>query len=44
MGTQMKKCITRFEVVQKSPLHHEDEEYQKWYKENRKKDTPKKVR
>jgi hypothetical protein len=42
MGTQMKKRITRLEVAQESPLHHE--EYQKCYKENRKKDTPKKVR
>jgi hypothetical protein len=43
MGTQMKKCIIRLEVTQESSLHHEDEEYQKWYKENRRKDTPEKA-
>jgi len=44
MGTQMKKCIIRLEVTKESPLHHEDEKYQKWYKENRRKDTCEKVR
>ncbi len=44
MGTQMKKCIIGLEVTKESPLHHEDEKYQKWYKENRRKDTCKKVR
>jgi hypothetical protein len=43
MGTQMKKCITWLEVAQESPQHHDDEKHQKWYKENRRKDTSEKV-
>jgi hypothetical protein len=40
----MKKCITGLNVAQESPQHHEDEKYQKWYKEKKRKDTHKKVK
>ncbi len=39
VGTQMKKHIAGLNVAQERPQHHEDEEYQKWYKEKKRKDT-----
>jgi hypothetical protein len=43
MGTQMKNRIAGLEVAQESPQHHENEEYLKWYKENKRKDTCERV-
>jgi hypothetical protein len=37
------KMHSRFEVAQESPQHHEDEEYPKWYKEKKRKDTRERV-